>query len=117
MYIAIQNKPVINEELNPACFIGDVIGRLTNDINTQFDNYIVEGLKRKGFVFKSKFEIESFIKSNCRCDDHYDIKERIYYVNDIPFFLHRYEIKTDLTPITENGTIKVSAICGEFAYL
>jgi len=118
MYKAILNKSAINEELNPACFIGDVIGRLSSDLNQQLENYMIEGIKRKGFEFKNRIELEAFIKSNCRCEDHTDVKERIYFVNDIPFFLHSYEIKMDLNPITnDKGEVRMSANYGSFAYL
>ena len=118
MYKAILNKSVINEELNPACFIGDVIGRLSSELNQQLENYMIKGLNRKGFEFKNRFELENFIKSNCRCEDRTDLKERTYFVNNIPFFLHFYEIKMDLNQITNNkGEVKMSASYGSFAYL
>jgi len=118
MYKAILNESLINEELNPACFIGDVIGRLSTELNHQLENYMIEGLKRKGFKFKNRFELENFIKSNCRCEDRTDLKERTYFVNDIPFFLHCYEIKMDLNQITnDKGEVQMSANYGSFAYL
>ena len=118
MYKAILNKSAINEELTPACFIGDVIGRLSSELNHQLETYIIEGLKRKGFEFENRFKLESFIKSNCRCEDRTDLKQRTYFVNDIPFFLHCYEIKMDLNPITnDKGEITMSANYGYFAYL
>ena len=118
MYKATLKKSVINEELTPACFIGDVIGRISSKLNHQLENYMIEGLKRKGFEFEDRFELENFIKSNCRCEDRTDLKQRIYFVNEIPFFLHCYEIKTDLSQFTnEKGEVKISANYGSFAYL
>lgn len=118
MYKAILNKSAINEEFTPACFIDNVIGRLSSELNHKLENYMVEGLKRKGFEFKNRMELETFIKSNCRCEDQTDVKERTYFVNDIPFFLHRYEIKMDLNPITNDiGRVKMSANYGSFAYI
>jgi len=43
--------------------IDDVIGRLSSELNKKLEDYIIEGLKRKGFEF------ETFIKNNCRCED------------------------------------------------
>jgi len=118
MYKAILNKSVINEELTLACFIGDVIGRLSSELNQQLENYMIEGLKRKGFEFKNRFELEKFIKSNCRCEDRTYLKQRTYFANDIPFFLHCYEIKMDLNPITnDKDKVKILANYGSFAYL
>ena len=118
MYKAILNKSAINEDLNPACFIGDVIGRLSSELNHRLENYIIEGLKRKGFEFENRFELENFIKSNCRREDRTDLKQRTYFVNNIPFFLHCYEIKMDLNPITnDKGEVKMLANYGSFAYL
>ena len=118
MYKAILNKSAINEELTPACFIGDIIGRLSSELNQQLENYMIEGLKRKGFEFENRMELENFIKSNCRCEDITHLKQRTYFVNEIPLFLHCYEIKMDLYPITNDiGEVKMSANYGYFAYL
>ena len=81
------------------------------------ENYFLEGLKRKGFEFKNRMELENFIKSNCRCEDITDIKQRTYFVHDIPFILHYYEIEMDLNPITTDREVKMAANCGYYAYL
>ena len=78
---------------DPPLLIADVIGRLSSQLNKQLEDYMIEGLKRKGFEFENRIELENFIKSNCRCEDRTDIKQRTYFVNDIPFFLHCYEIE------------------------
>jgi hypothetical protein len=117
MYKAILTKSAINEELAPAFFTDDVIGRIYSETNQQLENYMIEGLKRKGFEFKNRMELENFIKSNCRCEDRKDIKQKTYFVNDIPFFLHYYEIKMDLNiTINDKGEVKMSANYGSFAY-
>lgn len=99
---------------DPPLLIADVIGRLSSQLNKQLEDYMIEGLKRKGFEFKNRIELKNFIKSNCRCEDRTDIKQRTYFANDIPFFLHCYEIKMDLTTDRE---IKMSANYGSYAYL
>ncbi|NLH51836.1 MAG: hypothetical protein GX459_03195, partial [Bacteroidales bacterium] len=101
----------------PPSLIADVIGRLSSQLNKQLEDYMIEGLKRKGFEFKNRMELENFIKSNCRCEDRIDIKQRTYFVNDIPFFLHCYEIEMDLNPIKTDKEFKMSANYGRYAYL
>ena len=102
---------------DPPLLIADVIGRLSSELNKQLEDYIIEGLKRKGFEFENRMELENFIKSNCRCEDRTDIMQRTYFVNDIPFFLHCYKIEMDLNPIQTDREFKMSANYGRYAYL
>ena len=102
---------------DPPLLIDSVIDRLSSQLNKQLEDYTIEGLKRKGFEFENRMELENFIKSNCRCEDRTDIKQRTYFVNDIPFFLHCYEIEMDLNPIQTDTEVKMSANYGSYAYL
>ena len=102
---------------DPPLLIADVIGRLSSQLNKQLEDYMIEGLKRKGFEFENRMELENFIKSNCRCEDRTDIKQRTYFANDIPFFLHCYEIEMDLNPIINDREVKMFANYGRYAYL
>lgn len=95
----------------------EIIERFASLLNKQLEDYMIEGLKRKGFEFKNRTEFENFIKSNCRCEDRTDIKQRTYFVNDIPFFLHCYEMEMDLNQIQTDMELKVSANYGRYAYL
>lgn len=106
-----------NMELPKFDFMSEAMNSLYNDLNNQLETAIIEGLKRKGFEFDDKLELELFIKNRCRCEDNIDLKERVYYIDDIPFFLHKYEIKMDLNPITEDRKTIISANYGTFAYL
>ena len=94
-----------------------IINNISNQLIKKLDDYIIEGLKRKGYEFNNRIELENFIRLNCRCEDKTDIKERIYYVNDIPFFIHYYQIDLDLIPIDHEGEIKLSANYGQYVYL
>ena len=94
-----------------------VIGKISYQLNQQLEDLWIEGLKRKGFEFENRIELENFIKSNCRCEDRTDIKQRTYFVNDIPFFLHCYETEMNLIPIITDREVKMSANCGSYAYL
>ena len=102
---------------DPQLLIADVIGRLSSQLNKQLEDLWIEGLKRKGFEFENRIELENFIKSNCRCEDRTDIKQRTYFVNDIPFFFHCYEIEMDLNPFKTDREFKMSANYGRYAYL
>ena len=95
----------------------DYINKISSQLNKQLEDCIIEGLKRKGFEFKNRMELENFIKSNCRCEDRIGLKKRTYYVNDIPFFLHYYELEMDLNPITTDREVKMSANYGSYTYL
>ena len=59
---------------------------IIKSLNDKLEEYFIEGLRLKGFEFKSKVELEEFIKSNCGCEDYADIKQRTYFVNNVPFF-------------------------------
>ena len=97
--------------------IHDVIGRLSNDLNKQLEDYVIEGLKRKGFEFKHKNELETFVKERCKCEDDVDLKERVYYVDDIPFFLHNYKSEPLQMPSITDMEYKLTANLGTYAYL
>jgi len=92
-----QNKDTQATELstNSPLFID----RISSELNKKLEDYIIEGLKRKGFEFENRLELETFIKNNCRCEDTLHKKERVYFANDTPFFLHKYEIEMT-NPIT-----------------
>lgn len=107
----------ISEKDQQPCTIAGVIGWLSSQLNKQLEDLWIEGLKRKGFEFENRMELENFIKSNCRCEDRSDIKQRTYFVNDIPFFLHCYEIEIDLNPTKTDREFKMSANYGCYAYL
>ncbi len=97
--------------------IHDVIGRLHNDLNKKLENYVIEGLKRKGFEFKHPLELEAFVKEHCRCEDNIDLKEKVYYVDNIPFFLHNYKSEPLQMPSITDREYKITANLGTYAYL
>jgi len=82
----------------------------------KLEDFIIEGLKRKGFEFNNNIELEHFLKTRCKRNDNIKFKEHIYYVDDIAFFLHRYEI------IQEPFNFKIDSISininyGSYCYL
>ena len=76
-------------------FINDMISRLTQDLNEQFEKAVVEGLKRKGFTFTDKDSLYEFVKTSCRCEDNVELKEKLYFVGNDPFLLWDYKHETD----------------------
>lgn len=115
--IRIEAPNFENMDLPNHDIIHDVIGRLSNDLNKQLEDYVIEGLKRKGFEFKCKAELGAFIKKRCRCKDNVDLKERVYYVDDIPFFLHNYKSEPLQMPSITDREYKLTANLGTYAYL
>jgi hypothetical protein len=113
----IERRKLDYEPQDTPLLIESVICRLSSQLNKQLEDYMIEGLRRKGFEFENRIELENFIKSNCRCEDRTDIKQRTYFVNDIPFFLHCYEIDIALNPIQTDREFKMSANYGRYAYL
>ena len=107
-----ENMDLPNHDIIP-----DVIGRLSNDLNKKLEDYVIEGLKMKGFEFKHKIELEEFVKERCRCEDNIDLKQKIYYVDNIPFFLHNYKSEPLQMPPITDGEYKLTANLGTYAYL
>ncbi len=108
---------ITNLTQEPPSLIADLSNKLLSQLDKKLEDFIIEGLKRKGFEFREKIELIQFIKSNCKCEDRIDIKQRTYFVNDIPFFLHCYEIKNEFNPITIDREIKMSVNYGSYTYL
>lgn len=97
--------------------IHDIINnQLAKNLNNQLEQLVVEGLKRKGFEFNTKTELETFVKERVTRTDNTEFKEHIYFVDAIPFFLHRYE--PVYSPITENNNgIIITANWGSYDFL
>jgi len=106
-----------NMDLPNYDIIHGVIGRLFADINRKLEDYVIEGLKRKGFEFKHKLELEQFVTERCRCENNIDLKEKVYYVDNIPFFLHNYKSELLHMPLITDREFKLTANLGTYAYL
>lgn len=88
---------------------------LVNRLAKKFESLIIDGLKLKGFDFSTKEELEHFIKQHCRCEDNIQQKERVYYVYDIPFFLHKYE--SEYIPDYRSIGTTITANYGSYRFL
>ena len=89
----------------------------TKSVRYKTNLFFIEGLKRKGFEFEKETDLVEFIKKNCRCEDRHDLKQKTYFVNDVPFLLHKYEMNTNLELSGYDRTVKTHADCGTFTYL
>lgn len=78
----------------------DLINKLTQEINNKLDNLLIEGLKRKGYVFENNIEIERFIKENCYINSNGN--EKTYYVKNEPFFLYIEDKEMKLNTVMFN---------------
>lgn len=94
-----------------------IINQLAGELNKKFEEYFIHALKRKGFTFSSRLEMEQFIKDNCRCEDNTEIKERVYFVKDMPFFLHRYRLGINIETGMNDFETTVKGDYGSFSYL
>ena len=83
----------------------------------QVEDAFVEGLKRKGFAFENRFELESFIKKHCTSFDNITLHEKTYLVKGKAFFLHKYNPEIDIKQVNEERKTTFSATYGSFTYL
>ncbi len=94
--------------------ISDAIQELQRKLLEKLDELIVKGLKIKGFTFENRIDLEKFIETNCEMADCPELKERTYYVNKIPFLLHKYEIYPE---IDNKNPCEISANYGHYSFL
>lgn len=94
-----------------------IVTEISNKLVEKFDALMVEGLKRKGYEFTSRHDLENFIRESVRCVDNNATKQRTYLVNDVPFFLHCYEVWDLQQEILDNGNSIMTATYGSFTYL
>jgi hypothetical protein len=64
---------------------GEITKKMTESINEKLDDLVVKGLESKGYFFKDRKEVESFVKDNVQSKDFIDKNETIYYVKGTPF--------------------------------
>jgi len=87
--------------------VSDIISRFTAECSKKLDDYTIEGLRMDELEVENILELENFPKNNCKCVDKSDIKESIYFTDDISCFLHRYGIKST-NPTAPDGDVEIS---------
>jgi len=90
--------------------------KMIADLNRQVDNIFIKALERKGFHFARRDYLIEFIKQRCTCVDNIELKEKVYFVDEIPFLFHDY--KTDFSiNHNENHSVTMNATIGSFAFI
>ena len=69
----------------------------------------------KNFLNLNKYG-NSRYKTRCKCIENVPIKQRIYYIDETPFFLHNYQV-TEAAMKIQGNNITMSSDYGSFAYL
>lgn len=93
-----------------------IIKNVTQGLFNKFDDIFLEALSKKGFRFDSVQETQDFIKENVTCIDNLQDKQKVFYVNGIPFLLHEYKSMLSEVVIV-NGCPTIKAEYGSYAYL
>jgi len=70
-----------------------LINTIATSPNEKFEKTLIKGLRRKGFEFKDRKELEVFVVENCRCESSPYSSDSVYFVNDIPF-MKKHETQT-----------------------
>lgn len=94
-----------------------IANKLSQGLVNELENIVINGLKLKGFEFDNVNELESFIKDRCRVEDYIHLEEKIYYVDNIPFLLHKYELNPVFNITNTDKETKVSASLGYYDYI
>ena len=111
-YPTFENIELPNHDLSK-----DFASTILNSLNKKFEDLVVEGLKKKGFEFENRVELEAFIKSNCRCEENIELNQRIYFIDNTPFLLHYYNSEPPQMITSEAGEYNMTANLGTYAYL
>ena len=91
--------------------------KLNEMLVDKVDSYFIVGLRRKGFEFDNQAELEKFIKERCRCEDYQHKKMRKYFVDDIPFLMHDYNVDFNITRDISDEGHTFSASMGSMYYV
>lgn len=78
--------------LESGYFRGEI---LVNKVESELEEKVWYGLKRKGFFFQSKDDFYDFVKSRCRVFDQVSVKIKTFMVDEIPFLVYNYGFKVE----------------------
>jgi len=84
-------------------YLQKIVEHLSKKTSKQIDDFIIEGLRRKGFEFENTFDLEQFIKERCTAADHQGVQQKTFYVDETPFLIWDYSFKLS-TEYLENKT-------------
>lgn len=88
------------------------------ELNHKIDAIFIKALERKGYVFSDSYYLGLCIKKYGKCVDNVDLKERVYYIHDTPFLLHKYaDFNVNIDSNVDSKSITMSCKCGSFQFL
>jgi hypothetical protein len=93
----------------------ELSNRITQQITSRFNDIIIEGLERKGYVFPYLEELEDFVRSHCNSVIDEQKSVRIFYVKEQPFLIHHFKPETSIE-ISEDGRT-ASATLGHYQFV
>jgi len=100
---------------NKTCKAKELVDNKIFDLHqkliSKLDNIIIEGLRRKGYIFINKEDLANFIKSSC---DSIKVGNVITYrVKGKPFLLYEENYKIDFSP----DMLTVKAEAGGYTFI
>ena len=96
-------------------FQSQLIKEVSDSLNKQMDNVIIEGLRLKGYSFNNDSELHEFIKDFCIIEDRPHLMEKTFFVKSEPFMIHYYALNNDFN--FNNEPLKMTASLGKYRYL
>lgn len=103
-------------DLNKETWEG-LMKHVSEKANSELEEIYLEALERKGFKFNTRSEVISFLKEHVTCVDYKDAKQRVYKIDNNPFFLHFYERSFDLSNGAMGELTTVSFSKGYYKFL
>ena len=89
------------------CFREHLAVRLNKDLQNQLEEAFIQALKLKGYEFEHPLKLYQFVKGRCECHHYLLQKEKVYSVDGMPFFLHKYESVIDAPDFDENNVLTI----------
>lgn len=106
----------LNHKINTGVQYG--LNKVTKALNKQLEDAFIEGLRRKGFEFKNRIDLVDFIRNRCRYETDIHQMNRLYFVDDIPFFqFFRSNSVLPKFKDSETNNYEFTASLGTFKYL
>jgi len=106
--------PLYNSEFDS---FPSIHSQIAEKMQKSFEDVFIEGLKRKGYLFDNKFELEEFVKEKCTVEIRDDINEKTYTVDGVPFLVHKEEINVVPNFIDDERGMTVICDYGQYKFL
>lgn len=106
-----------NELQHDPATIQQTVALIEERLLIQLTSLIIKGLEKKGFKFKTRKEIESFISENCTINENPIGNKTIYYVNSKPFLVVNKAAQPIFTEVNEDQEVEVKGNLGEYSFI